>query len=373
MTISHSILHVVFNMSAAATLRAALQHAGRDDRVIGLADSLSFGPIDPPDPALQTAWVDQELEVSGWDEVGGQATSFWDEALSRTHGRVAWLTRRSTQEYAGFLELLWRLGDAPVEIVDLADAVARAGDPGAPNLHRVFSLGELKPSIVSDNQLWSFGQHLTSDMRAACREQWAHLKAENAPLRILRDGALVSAPMTYFDPVLLSCATAEWTKTARIIGEALCESWTEGMQIGDIELFARVRALVAAGRLQCRGDLLDMHRGALRLPAEAGDDVPGACVWWMRAAAKIASHLKLIWPVQSFALKDLCFFFTEIMLLSTRPTPARGAYRDRHETRGGDAVGARCRSMAFGSADERLGRTVKSHGPGLPTLRLRWW
>ncbi|WP_315738340.1 MULTISPECIES: DUF3658 domain-containing protein [unclassified Bradyrhizobium] len=265
--IPRSILHVVFNMSAAGMLRAALQHAGRDDRVIGLGDSLSFGPIDPPDPALRTAWVDQEFEVSGWDEVGGRATSFWDEALSRTHSRIAWLTRRSTQEYAGFLEFLWRLGDEPIEIVDLADAVARAGDHGAPNPRRVFSLGELKPSIISDNQLWSFGQHLTSDMRAACREQWARLKADNAPFRILRDGELVSAPITHFDPLLLSCATAEWTKTARIIGEALCESWTEGMQTGDLQLFARVRALVAAGRLECRGDLLDMHRSALRLPS----------------------------------------------------------------------------------------------------------
>ncbi|WP_284421958.1 MULTISPECIES: DUF3658 domain-containing protein [unclassified Bradyrhizobium] len=275
-TIPGSILHVVFNMSAAGTLRAALQRAGRDDRVVGLGDSLSFGPINPPDPALRTAWVDQELEVSGWEEVGGQATSFWDEALSRTNSRIAWLTRRSTQEYAGFLEFLWRLGDEPIEIVDLTDAMVRARNPDAPNPHRVFSLAELAPEIVSANHLWDVRQNLTSDMRTACREQWARLKAENAPLRILRDGALVSAPITHFDPLLLSCATAEWTKTARIIGEALCESWTEGMQTGDLQLFARVRALVAAGRLESRGDLLDMHRSELRLPAQAGDDVPGA-------------------------------------------------------------------------------------------------
>ncbi|WP_316160502.1 DUF3658 domain-containing protein [Bradyrhizobium sp. SZCCHNRI20481] len=266
---SGSILHVVFNMSAAATLRAALQQAGRDERVIGLADSLSFGPIAPPDPALRTAWVDQELEVSGWDEVGGQAIAFWDEALSHHSRRIAWLTRRSTQEYAGFLELLWRLGDEPIEIVDFTDAVVRAGDNGAPNPHQVFSLGELKSSIISDNQLWSFRQDLTSDIRDACRGQWARLRAENAPFRILRDGELVSAPITHFDPLLLSCATAEWKKTARIIGEALCETCTDGMQTGHLQLFARVRALVAAARLEYRGDLLHMHRSELRLPAGA--------------------------------------------------------------------------------------------------------
>ncbi|MGJ4929856.1 DUF3658 domain-containing protein [Bradyrhizobium sp. HKCCYLS2038] len=271
---SGSFLHLVFNMSAAGTLRAALQQAGRNDRVIGLGDSLSFGPIDPPDPALRTAWVDQEFEVSGWDEVGGQATTFWDEALSRTHRKVAWLSRRSAQEYAGFLELLWRLGDEPIEIVDLTDALARVGNPGASNLRQVRSLAVLNSSIIGDHQFWNFRQDLSADMRDAFRGHWARLRAEKAPFRILRDGELVSAPISHFDPVLLSCATVEWKKTARIIGEALCETCTDGRQVGDIELFARVRALVAVGRLQCRGDVLDMHRSELRLPADR-DDVRG--------------------------------------------------------------------------------------------------
>ncbi|MGC2774818.1 MAG: DUF3658 domain-containing protein [Bradyrhizobium sp.] len=263
---SGSILHLVFNSSAAGTLRQALGQAGRDERVIGFPDSLSFGPIDPPDPALRTAWMDEELEVSGWDEVGRKTTAFWDEALSCTSRRIAWLTRRSTQEYAGFLEFLGRLGDEPIEIVDLTDALVRAGGHGAPNPHRVFTLAELPPATISDNHLWNFRQDLTPDMRDSCREQWARLKAENAPLRILRDGELVSAPITHFDPVLLSCATTKWKKAARIIGEALCETWTEGMQTGDLLLIARARALVAAGRLACRGDVLDIHRSELRLP-----------------------------------------------------------------------------------------------------------
>jgi len=267
---SDPILHVVFNTSAADTLRAALEQAGIAARVIGLADSLSFGPIDPPDPGLRTAWVEEQLGFSGWDDVGGQATAFWEEALSRTHRRVAWLTRRSTQEFAGFLELVWRLGDEPIEIVDMTDALVRAGKLGRLNPHRVFTLTELPPETIRDNQLWNFRQELTPDMRDACRQQWASLKAENAPLRILSDGELVSAPISHFDPLLLSCATAEWKKSARIIGEAICESWTEGMQTGDMVLIARARALVAAGRLECRGDVFDIHRSELRLPAAEG-------------------------------------------------------------------------------------------------------
>jgi len=265
-----SILHILFNPSAAASLREALGDAGHDERVIALPDCLSFGPIDPPDPALRNAWVEEQLGFSGWEEVGGQATAFWEEALSRTHQRIAWLTRRSTQEYTRFLELVWRLDDEPIEIVDLTDALVRAGKPGAPDPYRVFTLAELPPATIRDTELWNFRQDLTPDMRDACREQWASLKAENAPLRILSNGELVSAPISSFDPSLLSCATAEWKKSARIIGEAICESWTEGMQTGDMVLIARARALVAAGRLECRGDVSDIHRSELRLPAEEG-------------------------------------------------------------------------------------------------------
>lgn len=49
-----STLHIVFDPSAAASLRDALRQAGRDERVVSLSDCLSFGPINPPDPGLRT-------------------------------------------------------------------------------------------------------------------------------------------------------------------------------------------------------------------------------------------------------------------------------------------------------------------------------
>jgi Domain of unknown function (DUF1835) len=57
--VAGSVLHIVFNPSAAAGLRDALRQAGRDERVISFFDSLSFGPINPPDPELRSEWVQQ--------------------------------------------------------------------------------------------------------------------------------------------------------------------------------------------------------------------------------------------------------------------------------------------------------------------------
>jgi len=68
----------VFNPSAAAGLRDALRQSGRDERVVSLFDSLSFGPINPPEPELRRRWVEEELGYTAWAEVVGEATSFSD-------------------------------------------------------------------------------------------------------------------------------------------------------------------------------------------------------------------------------------------------------------------------------------------------------
>jgi hypothetical protein len=130
--VAASPLHIVFNPSAAAGLRDALRQAGRDERVVSLFDSLSFGPINPPDPELRRTWVEEELGYTGREKVVGEATSFWPEALSISNRRIAWLSRRSAQEYAGFLEWLWRLGKEPIEVIDLTDVMV-AGSKNGPN------------------------------------------------------------------------------------------------------------------------------------------------------------------------------------------------------------------------------------------------
>ena len=143
-----STLHIVFNPSAAAGLREALRQAGRGERVVGLFDCLSFGPINPPDPELRRKWVEEELGYTGWEEVVGEATSFWSEALSIGNRRIAWLSRRSAQEYAGFLEWLWRLGEEPTEVVDLTDVMVAGNDNGTTKPHLAMSLGLLPPHKI---------------------------------------------------------------------------------------------------------------------------------------------------------------------------------------------------------------------------------
>ena len=133
---ARTVLHFVFTLSGAGCLRQALRKAGRDDPVIVAYDDLSFGPINPADPSLRAKWVENELGRSGWDDVGAATERLSDESRFPDNRKVAWLARRSAMEYAGFLDWLWRLGDASCEVVDLSEVKIgpEHGSPRPPRL-----------------------------------------------------------------------------------------------------------------------------------------------------------------------------------------------------------------------------------------------
>jgi hypothetical protein len=261
-------LHVLFSASAAGELRRALSLAGRPDRVVCSFDNLSFGPINPPDCDSRTAWLEEMLGYAGWEDVMAQTAEFWSDALAPGR-KIAWMSRRTSLEYAGFLEWLWRLGDEACEVVDLTDVMvvdrSQDGRPAPPRL--ALSLALLPAEQILDNGLIDRAEALSPAAGRQYRETWQRLRAENAPLRVLTTDGLVSAPISAIDPLLLSCASRNWQKAVRILGEALAkDTENELLQTGDLLLVARVRTLVETGLLESRGDLQDIHRCELRLP-----------------------------------------------------------------------------------------------------------
>jgi hypothetical protein len=221
-SLAASTLHIVFSQTAAGSLRQALRDAGRKDRVAGYFDNLALGPINPPDPQTRLHWMLEELRT-GWERReeewwhAKEEEAFWKAALAEDVRRVAWVSRRSAPEYCGFLEWLWRLGDLPCEVVDFTNM---------PDGHRLpaFSLAVLSPKEIAANAFWDRSEALDAIARSHCRRLWRHLRAENAPLRVVDADGLRSAPITFFDQQLLSFAKASWQKSSRIIGET-CAEW----------------------------------------------------------------------------------------------------------------------------------------------------
>ncbi|WP_159006859.1 DUF3658 domain-containing protein [Bradyrhizobium sp. S69] len=265
---AQAVLHFVFTPSGAGCLVQALRKAGRDDRVIASYDDLSFGPINPGDASSRAKWVENELGQTDWKDRSAGSERAYDEARLPDCRKIAWLTRRSAMEYAGFLDWLWRLGDAPCEVVDLTDVtVSHRPEHGPPRPPRpAVSLGLLHHDKICSDKLWDLAEPLQISQRREYLGLWQQLRSENAPLRVIDGGRLVSAPISFFDGLLMSFVTDHWQKAARAIGSTMAmDDWI--IQTHDVFLSARVKALAESGSLEIRGPrAADIFSSEVRLP-----------------------------------------------------------------------------------------------------------
>jgi hypothetical protein len=249
---SGPVLHVTFGHSAAASVHQAARLAKRKDDGVTFTDDLSFGPIDPPDPAERLAWAKRELGLLQDRRQDRRLTAdtekFWTTTLSTSARRWIWVSRHSPANHAGFLECLWRLGETSFDVVDLTDVIA--------------NIGELPPDRFHQDDLWTRARELPEALHRRYLNKWRRLRSDNAPFRVVRNLELVSAPITVHDDVLLSFAGRDWRTSARVIGNAM----GSGVMVGDAVLFGLLRRLVGEGRLEARGDFSTMRSSQVRLP-----------------------------------------------------------------------------------------------------------
>jgi hypothetical protein len=232
-----------------------LRKAGRDHEVVEIWHNLNVGPIDPSDPAARAKWLEKEIGRTEPEDTAPSERASIEAELS-DHRKVAWLTRRSAMEYAGFLDWLWHRGDGPCDIVDLTDVKIeyppREGGPGPWILP---SLALLNHNIIHRNKLWDLARPLPLTERLGYRELWKQCLAENAPLRVIEGGKIVSAPISFFDSLLMSHVTDKWRSIAMVFSAVTNFHWDDGLwQTDEAFLAARMRTLVESGLLEIRGD-----------------------------------------------------------------------------------------------------------------------
>lgn len=256
------LLHVMFHPSAASSLQEALSEAGRSDRVINCGDDFSFGPLDPMTPDVRGDWIAEELGFSDWIDVAAETESGFRAASSPDVLPVIWFSRRDVRDYMGFLALVGSLGDTEFAVVDLSEV--EIDDLGTPLL--IVSPSFLTPEMVAEGKLLERIVPLPASQRERYVAEWKALQEDNAPLRVLGDEGILSAPLDAFDPLLLSCAQVEWRPMAAVLIEAI-EAAQQGdlhRTSGDLFLMSRLYRLIEEGELDGRGDLLDMHQGEVK-------------------------------------------------------------------------------------------------------------
>lgn len=246
------VIHATFSDSAAGHLKEALGFP-RTSTIMPLRDFLDIGPIDRNHGELRMKWMHEHLGVPLIS--GAHLDQFWAEVASPANRIVAWVSRRSAREYAGLLALVSQREDRPLDIVDVTDIVF-TGDDGQPDPEMSFGIGGVPASQTADLKLAERAVPLSSTLASSYRQTWARLQQENAPLRVVEGGDLVSVPITYFDSQIASCATAEW-QTSMAVQQAFHDSAvTAGFEPpGYWFVRARIIAMVASGALEGKGDL----------------------------------------------------------------------------------------------------------------------
>jgi hypothetical protein len=141
---------------------------------------------------------------------------------------------------------------------------------GQARLKLAVSLAALPPYQILESGFLDRFEPLAPAARDRYLDMWRHLQDENAPLRVLNEGgSLMSASISFFDPMLLSYATHNWRKVAMVVGDGLAKFWDDYLvQTGDLVLVARIRALVTAGVLEAQGDLDDPRDSEVRLASK---------------------------------------------------------------------------------------------------------
>lgn len=267
-------IHIVFGEAGEIELRDALRQVGRDDRVLDFPDDLSFGPIAPPDPTVRATWVAETRFEDGWRAIVPEVEKFWADALSADERHIVWFSRRVTCDYAGFLEYLWHIDDRPCNLVDLTEVMVPVRDATGrvAKSRPARAIGFLESYQFIDGDLFSLAVPLGDEARAAYRGEWAKLREENTPLRIVTPALrLASVPLTYFDDALLQHVRTDFRKSAMIIGQVMSRAWdTEVYDVGDFFLSSRLIALAKAGVIESQGNLRRMTHSEVRLPPAAG-------------------------------------------------------------------------------------------------------
>ena len=258
------ILHVMLGWEVADSVRDALRLEGSDERVVGLRDYLHLGPIDPPDPAVRQAWMQSALRCDcGNDSLRAIETS-WAEATAPGVHPVFWVCRSSAGEHAAFLKFVSHMNGRPFDIVDATDLEFTTQD----GVQRPWALAMMRPADIVAAGLSRSRRAISASEIHRATQSWAQLRRENAPLRVVRHGTLVSALLTHFDQYLIDEATQDWEVSARLIGRVLTRLWHDvvppGQSPGNALLFARMLALGESGSLAVVGPGPDMRNYHVR-------------------------------------------------------------------------------------------------------------
>jgi hypothetical protein len=256
-----STIHLTNGDVAADSLRAALQQAGRDERVQALRDDLAVGPL------------------RGVDDTPGVRAEFWQRVMdgSRRDGAPRDLLREFADEAAALEQItadtsqvvLWHgesaadqltlrracyhLRNSPQRLNEVRLSIRDITDPGAfahSRADHATSVGMFAPEVLQTRLPDVAPISVLRISRLAL--EWQEVKQANGETRRWRDNTFTSGAFADLDVLILEQASDAWQPASRIGAQLM--STELGFLVSDSIVLWRLRELAASGRVCLRGD-----------------------------------------------------------------------------------------------------------------------
>lgn len=253
------MLHLVFNDSTKACLTMALREgrvpgSAPGDRVAGLSLQLDIGDLSSPADSPARREIFLSLMQPPYEQPEGWQASM-EEWWEMTCADLAQVRAAAAE---GEPLCIW-YSDAPYSACGFAFACQLLLDAKGPvqavKLPPYFFLDQVMVecsswSEMSPQEIGPFfqqAQPVPPLLRQAQSFRWQQLCRENAPLRAVVAGRLVSLEEDFYDTFLRRCLPDGEFPVAWLIGKTL---GTYPLGIGDSWYHRRIQAMVASGELE---------------------------------------------------------------------------------------------------------------------------
>lgn len=242
------MVNLCFSDSTAGTLRYAFRSRGEETVCLPLL--LFWGDVSGVFDSSRRHDV-YEMFQPGYAEKVSDFIKNFNRVIKRDRYIRIWYSSGDADELCGFLHAVSFLNDDTLSAVDCNRTIQK-GDCISNYRHS----GDL-----DEETLIEFLQYEFTPDQTELRGLWEKLAAENTPLRVIEDGALVSAGIDYYDNVIRRHLSTTETSIARIIGEVISY---ENIY-SDTFIAERLRSLVEKGQLLIVTEKADFYRSTARL------------------------------------------------------------------------------------------------------------
>lgn len=238
--------------------KQAVSLGGKRADLVGISFGLSEGdiraPIGLPD-CPRKAYIHDTFSFDRYNECEDMEASidhFWLrciddlQKLKSASGRIRVWVDQTPDAQCGLLFVADLLADSGAElrVVDLPAQIKR--EDGSAAVYRGW--GEVEPELFGT--FLDRERALGQSERQQLSQQWQKLVQQNASLRVVEDGVVVSADESYYDDLIRKEFPRESCKVANIIG---CALGKQSILTGDVFIAKRIQRFIDTGELVVLG------------------------------------------------------------------------------------------------------------------------